>query len=55
MHDEGGYPRGRCIITEMSSFFSVSPIKTDICLATASEACLCSFQMAAGGEYQSRN
>lgn len=57
MHDDGGYPPRKVYLynyPDVIIYFCVSPIKTDICLAAASEACLYSFQMVAGGENQSR-
>lgn len=56
MHDEGGSPPRKVYLYnywDVIIYFCVSPIKTDI--TAASEACLYSFQMAAGGEHQSRS
>lgn len=61
MHDEGEYPPRKVYLYnywDVIIYFCVFPISlyggNDICLAETSEACLYSFQMAAGGEYQFR-
>lgn len=57
MHDEGGHPLRKGYLYnywDVIIYFCVSPIKTDICLAAVAEACLCSFQIAAEGDDQSR-